>query len=688
MWSQDMDGYFADLTLLSLIFINDALKTISDADIEHMDAHHQKYVAWIKLKLSEFHSGHLPGASSAWKGLLDDPELRARLSSSVASASSQGKLFVEVGKSIPAVLRKEISYHELLFSGDLASNFYSDMFKTAHLERALVTFLDALAHKYPNMNILELGAGTGGLTEYVMNVFGREQGKKSSAPRFRQFCFTDISHAFLEKGRNRFSEYGDRMKFKLFDIEEDPAKQDLDASYDLILAFGVLHITKDLAQTLQNVRKVLRPGGKLIICDPTRPELLRSGFVFGLLSGWWLSTEDYRPWGPLVTEARWGHLLEANGFSGLDLVMHDYPSPDCQEFSVFVTTAVESSSPSVIPRISLIADTKSTEQMALADAIRKSMLELGSPEVDVVPLRSINSQVDTKERLYISLLEYVAPTLYNLDEDTFQTLQSFLLSTKAVLWITGGADSHLSSPRLAAVEGLFRALRNEDISVSYVVLALEPSTDAPERHVENIRKVVREMLHTRSDQEPTVEFRERRYIAHQPAVRGSRPSKTRCASSRLPFRSRHEELGSRQSLHLEIEKAGQLDTFRFAEVEAASDVLAPSEVEVQVRGSRTDSPRHLSRHGSIARDNGRRMQRSRHPCRTAIRSTARRTRRFLRLWAFQHKGAINLRSPNTRRDVFRGSCFDSTVIYDGALRLDRGRASATGGLHPDTQWFL
>ncbi|KAH7303554.1 reducing type I polyketide synthase [Stachybotrys elegans] len=576
--SQDMRGYFADLTLLSLMCINDALKTISDAEVQEMDSHHQKYVAWIKRKMSEFYSGNLPGASPAWKELMDDPELGKRLYGSVSAASSQGKLFAEVGKSIAAVLRKEISYHELLFSGDLTSNFYRDMFKTAHLDPALISYLGALAHKHPNMNILEIGSGTGGLTEYVLDVLSsNEQGGKLSAPRFRQFCFTDISPAFLDKGRNRFSEYGDRMDYKLFNVQEDPVKQGLDDSYDLILAFGVLHITTDLAQTLKNVRKILRPGGKLIICDPTRPELLRSGFVFGLLPGWWLSTEEYRPWGPLATEDQWGQLLAANGFSGLDLVMHDYPNEDCHELSVFVTTAMQSSS---IPKISLVTDTTSSEQMAIADAVRKSMLDLGSPQVDVVSLLSSSSQADVKERLYISLLEYATPMLYDLDEETFENLRTFLLSTKAVLWVTGGAHSNLSSPRLAAAEGFFRALRNEDVSVSYVVLALEPSPKTLQRHVENIRKVVKEMLHA-SDQEPTVEFREVDGLLQVNRLIEAPSIQDTLCDHRLPFHSVTEQLGSHQALQLEIEKPGQFDTFRFVQVEAAP--LAPSEVEVQVK---------------------------------------------------------------------------------------------------------
>ncbi len=30
-------------------------------------------------------------------------------------------------------------------------------------------------------------------------------------------------------------------------------------------------------------------GGKLVMFEITRPDIIRAGFVFGLLRGWWLS---------------------------------------------------------------------------------------------------------------------------------------------------------------------------------------------------------------------------------------------------------------------------------------------------------------------------------------------------------------------------------------------------------------
>ena len=48
----------------------------------------------------------------------------------------------------------------------------------------------------------------------------------------------------------------------------------------LSIAAGVLHATKSLATTVQNMRKVLKLGGKLLIHKPTMPNDIKTGVGF------------------------------------------------------------------------------------------------------------------------------------------------------------------------------------------------------------------------------------------------------------------------------------------------------------------------------------------------------------------------------------------------------------------------
>jgi SAM-dependent methyltransferase len=170
-------------------------------------------------------------------------------------------------------------------------------------------YVDLLVHKDPAMQFLEIGAGTGGSTNVMLEVLDDWAG-----PRYRQYVFTDIGPCFLEKARVRSSNWAN-MDFRLLDIEKDPLQQGFhEHQFDVIVADMVLHATSDLDRTLEHVRKLLKPGGKLILKEPTSKTMFLTGFVFGLLPGWWLTKEEYRQTAltPCVDQSQWNTLLQTH----------------------------------------------------------------------------------------------------------------------------------------------------------------------------------------------------------------------------------------------------------------------------------------------------------------------------------------------------------------------------------------
>ena len=110
------------------------------------------------------------------------------------------------------------------------------------------------------------------------------------------------------------------MDFKILNIERDPVSQGyVEGSYDLVVAAWVLHGTPDIAATARNVRKLLKPLGKLVLLEVTRPDIFRSGFAFGLLPAWWLSTEKHRDWSPCLSEEQVASCTYYRGFLGRGL---------------------------------------------------------------------------------------------------------------------------------------------------------------------------------------------------------------------------------------------------------------------------------------------------------------------------------------------------------------------------------
>ncbi|EHL03028.1 putative Lovastatin nonaketide synthase [Glarea lozoyensis 74030] len=79
---------------------------------------------------------------------------------------------------------------------------------------------------HPHMNILEIGAGTGGTTRSVFEGLRR---------KYSAYKYTDISSGFFESARQIFKDEADKLTFTKLDIESDPSLQGFqDNSYDLI----------------------------------------------------------------------------------------------------------------------------------------------------------------------------------------------------------------------------------------------------------------------------------------------------------------------------------------------------------------------------------------------------------------------------------------------------------------------
>jgi acyl transferase domain-containing protein/SAM-dependent methyltransferase len=156
------------------------------------------------------------------------------------------------------------------------------------------------------VRILEVGAGTGGLTSFLLPALPAGQ---------VQYVFTDISQLFLLKAAHQFRDFS-FMHYRLLDIERDPALQGFSApEFDLILAGNVLHATADLRQVLSHVRQLLSPEGLLVLLEITQAQPWMN-LTFGLTEGWWKFTDSHiRPRHPLLSSDQWVRLLGTVGFT-------------------------------------------------------------------------------------------------------------------------------------------------------------------------------------------------------------------------------------------------------------------------------------------------------------------------------------------------------------------------------------
>ena len=274
-----------DLRRATLHYIHDIVTSLTKSDVQQLEWHHKKLYIWMKEQLTLASDNKFGPGSSQWLG--SRAEEKSAFLEKVATSSVNGEMICHLGPRILAVLRREIAPLELMLENRLLAKYYIEALKWGRSNKQASELVRLCTHKNPRAKILEIGAGTGGCTQVILDALGLE-GSETGA-NFDRYDFTDISSGFFEAARARFRGWQDLMTFRKLDIEASSAEQGFECGiYDVVIACQVLHATKNMEHTLANVRKLLKPGGKLILVETTRDEL-DVFFTFGLLPGWWLS---------------------------------------------------------------------------------------------------------------------------------------------------------------------------------------------------------------------------------------------------------------------------------------------------------------------------------------------------------------------------------------------------------------
>jgi len=131
-------------------------------------------------------------------------------------------------------------------------------------------FTIGMADLKPGQRVLDLAGGTGDLTRLMAPRVGREG----------LVVLSDINAAMLGNGRAQLLDKGisGNVDFAQANAEQLPFH---DGSFDLVtMAFGLRNVT-DKQQALNSIYRVLRPGGRLLVLEFSRPAAaLRPAYDF------------------------------------------------------------------------------------------------------------------------------------------------------------------------------------------------------------------------------------------------------------------------------------------------------------------------------------------------------------------------------------------------------------------------
>jgi aspyridone synthetase (hybrid polyketide synthase/nonribosomal peptide synthetase) len=254
----------------SLYYYQALLREFMPKEIQSSKWHHQRMFEAASILIESIRKGQHPIAKREW--LVDSEETISALGEPYSSRVDL-RLIHAVGTNIASVVRGETLLLEVMLEDDMLNRFYMEGYDFSIVNDEIATVIERIVFKHPQANFLEIGAGTGGTTRSLLDTI---KGKYSS------YTYTDISTGFFESASEKFRDHSGKIAFRLLDIEKDPILQGyLEHSYDIIIAANVLHATRNLTETMQNARRLLKPGGFLVMMEITGPEILRTGFIMG-----------------------------------------------------------------------------------------------------------------------------------------------------------------------------------------------------------------------------------------------------------------------------------------------------------------------------------------------------------------------------------------------------------------------
>lgn len=191
---------------------------------------------------------------------------------------------------------------------------------------------------------------------------------------------------------------------------------------------------------------------------------------FVLLDGWWLAKDPYRSQsnGPLLTKELWIDLLEANGFSGVEGPVDDYPGQPEHLFSAMWSTKRDIQMASRTEEVDLSFTVcycfPEEDDLEFAKTVSDNLAhQLGGTSTIKHFLQHDN---DENNPMCVVLDGHQRCMLSDLSSETFSRLKGLLIQAPSLLWVLPGK----SHPDASIIKGVSRSLRSEAIWRELVLL--------------------------------------------------------------------------------------------------------------------------------------------------------------------------------------------------------------------------
>jgi glutamate-1-semialdehyde aminotransferase/SAM-dependent methyltransferase len=293
-----------------------------------------------------------------------------------------GKALIDViqGKVFPRAAFDEKSMQALfdLYATSPAARLYNGMLKD---------YLMSILPISP-VSIVEVGGGTGATSTSVLPIL----------PKGSTYHFTDIGKGFIDAARKRFHEFKG-VSYGILDIGKDPTEQGLEEeSFDFVVAVNVLHATPNTHTTLNNIWKMLRPGGRVLITESTGRPRKWVNVVFGPTDEWRKMDDspELRSIHPLLSCPSWRMVLEEEGFGNIQM----FPEEENAKQHLFIGVKGEKKKKKAAPQ-----ETMAKPEKALPSVQLPSPQDVPRIESETISEHVLSLETLLRKRSPSSLIE-------------------------------------------------------------------------------------------------------------------------------------------------------------------------------------------------------------------------------------------------------------------------------------------
>ena len=547
------------------IYIGQCLEHVPEGSQAPQHAH---FYRWMR-------SFNESDESQAFLRALSPSDARSCLASA-HSAGVEGEALTRMGEQLVPIVAQGLDPRQVVLEDDLLFRGYTDD-ASSRCYAHLANYVKQLTFKRPDMTVLEVGAGTGGATIPLFQSL-----EQDGALPLRRYDFTDISSGFFDHAKPLLEQWEKWIQFKPLNIEKDPVAQGFaEASYDLIIASNAIHVTSSIVEALTNARRLLKPGGRLLLVEST----IAAPFVnmlYGVLPEWYCGVNDGRRDSPLLTMDRWRSVLLQSSFNGIDFAANDYAGPGHRVSFLAAKAVTSNSTPPLSSPVTIVAapdvsPEHSTYCQQLAEIFEENDLDISFAEL---PLDRVDPSTT-----YVLLDDRDEPILTGSSSALFRGLTALLTAGRNVMWIN---VAHTLSPNAGSEHGLMigftRTARAENESLKLVTVDMQECTthESP-----NLGDKLLEVLLTSfsADTQDKCDEIEYVYKRGQLLIPRLLPNdkvddlvKGVSTSSKVENGLFHQE---HRPLKLHVETQGLLDSIRFVDDPAARVPIAPHEIEIQ-----------------------------------------------------------------------------------------------------------